>query len=245
MSCNKNNKTSGDFFPWAGIVSHHNLAREYIDKWFFYLSKTRYPKRFFIISPDHYKLSLQHYSLTEGFWKTSFGVVESDVYIVREMKDQLNIDLDDRVFGIEHGVYTIIPYIKKYFPDSKVVVIVTSGDSEVNTLTAGYLADVLENYFDDEGKIENFLIISSDFSHNGNLIETNINDELSKKYLLNSADVSWNTVICDNRAGIFVLDRLGKKKMKSRIIFHTNSMEISGYDQDITSYFFTFFGDIK
>ena len=237
MSCNK------DFYPWAGTVSHHSLAHEYIEAWFSNLSRMRNPKRFFIISPDHYRLSLEQYSLTAGSWNSGFGAVESDVSKVMEIVEQLGVELDERVFEMEHGVYVLMPYIKKYFPQSKVVAVIISGEPEVNILTAGRLADILEKEFDKEGKLENFLIISSDFSHNGNKKETRINDELSKKYLMNTSGVSWNTVRCDNVSGIYILDRLGKKNMESRMLFHTDSRKISGHDQDITSYFFTFFGD--
>jgi len=229
--------------PWAGIVSHHTLAHEYIDAWFFNLSQARSPKRFFIISPDHYNLSLDHYSLTTGSWDSGFGIVESDIEKVLEMTRLLEVVPGEKAFEIEHGISALIPYIKKYFPQSKVVAVVISGGSGVNTLIAGRLAGVLEKEFDKQGKKENFLLISSDFSHNGSLEETAINDLKSEQYLRNSKNVSWNTVICDNRYGIYILDRLGKKSMESRILSHTNSFEISGADKDITSYFFVYFSD--
>ncbi|MCL2264831.1 MAG: AmmeMemoRadiSam system protein B [Treponema sp.] len=232
-----------DFYPWAGTVSHHILAHEYIDAWFFCLSRMRNPQRFYLISPDHYRLSLERYSLTTGAWDSGFGLAESDINKVMEITESLNVDLDESVFEIEHGISALMPYIKKYFPDAKIAAVVVSGDSRVNTYIAGFLAEVLEKEFDTGGKKENFLIISSDFSHNGNPDETFVNDSISERYLKNPAEESWNIVRCDNRAGIYILDRLGKKSMESRILYHTDSHKISGYGNDITSYFFTFFAD--
>jgi len=235
-----------DFVPWAGIVSHHILAHEYIDAWFSRLAKMRTPKRFYILCPDHYKLSLEHYSLTEGSWDSGFGLVETDKNKVKSFIELLKVNTDDRVFEIEHGISVLMPYIKKHFPAACVVAVVISGESEVNTLIARQLADVLEKEFDKEGKQDNFLIISSDFSHKGSSEETGINDLKSEKYLRNSAETSWNSVNCDNKNGIYILDRLGKKNMESEILYHTNSLEISGKgEDDITSYFFVYFSDRK
>jgi len=234
-----------DFLPWAGIVSHHILAHDYIDAWFYQLSKMRNPKRFFIINPDHFSLSLEHYSLTTGAWDSGFGLVETDKKKVKELTELLQVDLDERVFEMDHGVSALMPYIKKHFPDTKVVPIIVNGDPIVNTYIIGRLADLLEKEFTKEGKTDNFLIISSDFSHRGDIEETKINDFYSQQYLIDTANVPWNIVWCDNKSGICILDRLGKKNMASRILSYTNSFEISGVDEDITSYFFVYFGDAE
>jgi len=233
-----------EFFPWAGIVSHHILAHDYIDAWFSCLSLMRNVKRFFIISPDHYGTAHRVFSLTGGSWDSGFGFVESDRKKVMEMAESLDTELDPNVFISEHGISALMPYIKKYFPQAEVAAIVVSAESGVNTRTAGRLADLLENEFDEEKKKENFLIISSDFSHKRGIEETALNDYQSMLYLENTDSAFRNLVICDNRSGIYILDRLGKNNIKSFILYHTNSWEISnnGMD-DITSYFFVLFSD--
>ena len=245
------NNVPRDFLPWAGIVSHHILAHDYIDAWFFHLSQMRDIKRFFIISPDHYGVSLQPFSLTIGSWDSrisgnasgSIGFVESDRDKVNEIAGLLEVSLDPNVFFMEHGISALMPYIKKYFPEAKVIAIAVSAESEVNTRTGGMLTDVLEKEFDIKGKLENFLLISSDFSHKGGVEETALNDYKSMQYLKNINNAFWNMVICDNRMGIYVLDRMGKKNSESVILYHTSSYDISGYDEDITSYFFVYFAD--
>ncbi|MCL2808691.1 MAG: AmmeMemoRadiSam system protein B [Treponema sp.] len=232
------------FFPWAGTVSHHILAHDYIDVWFFHLSQIRDIKNFFILSPDHYNISLEPYSLTIGSWESGFGFVESDRDKVRQIIELLDVDLDPAVFTVEHGISALMPYIKKYFPQAKVIAIIHGGESAVNTLLTNRLADILENEFDENGKKENFLLISADFSHGGNPQTIYLNDINSARYLKGDSNAGWNIVICDNRAGIYILDRLGKNNLKSNILYHTNSWEISGHgENDITSYFFTFFAD--
>jgi len=238
-----NNLTQG-FFPWAGICSHHILAHDYIDAWFFNLSQMRDIQRFYILSPDHFGISLQPYSLTTGSWDSGFGFVESDRQKVLELIRLIDIELDPNVFMIEHGISSLMPYIKKYFPLAKVTAIIHGRESAVNTFITSRLADVLEKEFIENKKNENFLLISADFSHGSNPDETYMNDNNSIRYLKGDSNAGWNTVVCDNRAGIYILDSLGKNNLISNILYHTNSWEISGQgEDDITSYFFVYFAD--
>jgi AmmeMemoRadiSam system protein B len=232
------------FFPWAGIASHHLLAHEYLDSWFSRLAEMRKPRCFYILSPAHYGVSLEPYSLTIGSWESGFGKVESDRAKVYALVELLEVGLDPRAFEVEHGVSTLMPYIKKYFPDAKVVAIAHEGEAPVNVPASRRLADALENEFDEKGKQENFLLISTDFSHHGNIEETARRDNSSRQYLENPNDISWNMAVCDNRPAVYVFDRLGKNNLESYILYHTNSWEISNQgEDDITSYFFVFFAD--
>jgi AmmeMemoRadiSam system protein B len=233
------------FFPWTGIASHHLLAHEYLDAWFSRLAEMRKPRRFYILSPDHYGISTEPYALTTGSWESGFGAVESDKNKVKELAKLLEVDLDTRVFRYEHGVSTLMPYIKKYFPDAKVVVIAYESEGPVNIPVSRRLAQALESDFDKKGKEENFLLISADFSHHADLEETSRRDNFSEQYLKNTGDFRY-MVFCDNRPGMYVIDRLGKNNLASFILCHTNSWEISNqWEDDVTSYFFVYFADKK
>ena len=204
----------------------------------------RKPQCFYILSPAHYGLSLEPYSLTIGSWETGFGQVESDRAKVYALAELLEVELDPRAFQVEHGVSTLMPYIKKYFPEAKVAAIAYEGEPPVNIPLSRRLADALESAFDEKGKQENFLLISTDFSHHGNPEETARRDNYSQRYLKNSNELSWNMAGCDNRPAMYVLDRLGRNNLVSYILYHTNSWEISNqWDDDITSYFFVYFFD--
>jgi MEMO1 family protein len=232
------------FFPWAGTVSHHLLTHDYIDSWFSHLAEMRQVRCFFILCPSHWGLSTEPYSLTNGSWVSGFGRVDSDINSVRKLAKSLKVDLDPGVFDIEHGASTLMPYIKKYFPEALVVAIAYEGDAPVNVPKGVRLADALEGFFDKKGKRENFLLISTDFSHRGDLELTEKRDSNSLRFLKKQGAASWSMVGCDNTPGIFVLDRLGKNNTESFILYHTNSWEISNeWEHDVTSYFFTYFGD--
>ena len=235
-----------DAFPWAGIASHHVLAHSYLDAWFAQLAKMRQIKTFYIVSPSHYGISVETYSLTDRAWDAGSGLVESDTAKVHSLAEKLKVELEPGIFRIEHGVSTFMPYINKYFPNANVVAIALEGEPPVNIPAARALAEALESRFDRKGKKDNFLLISSDFSHHHGIIETAKRDALSEAYFRNPANRSWNQVGCDNRPGIYSLHYLGKNNPRASIMYHTNSWEISGQDgDDITSYFFVYFLDGK
>ena len=240
------------FFPWAGIVSHHLLAHDYLDAWFSLLAEMRQVRCFYILSPSHFGISLETYSLTVGSWESglnrssSLGLVESDKNKVYKLAEFLGVNLDERVFRFEHGISTLMPYIKKYFPDAVVAAIAYEGEPPVSIPISRCLADALEVEFDEKGRQENFLLISTDFSHLGRLEETIARDAVSQRYLDNPNETSWSFAYCDNSPGIYILDRLGKNNLESYILYHTNSWEIAHQgEDDITSYFFVYFADKK
>jgi len=228
--------------PWGGTVSHHLLADRQIDRWFAELAARRAVSRFYILCPSHWGLSTQTYSITDGSWRVKGGLVESDGPRARSLAKNLGVDLEPRVFDPEHGIATLIPYIAKYFPKAKIIAIAYRGEPPVNQPMAERLYECLSPAFKDKGRKKNFLLISTDFSHHGNLESTQEHDRRSEEFFRAPSVSSWIAVGCDNRPGIYVLSKFVKPSDKATILFHCNSLELSGFgDDDITSYFFSYF----
>ena len=231
-------------FVWGGTVSHHLLADKQINSWFYELSKRRKVENFFIICPSHYGLSSQDWSLDNCRWQTKNGIIYTNDKIEKAIAQALGVSYDSQVFPQEHGVNVLIPYIARYFQKAKVCVIALEGEPPLNQKKAQELADVLIPYFSDKKKAENFLLISTDFAHHGNYEGTVFKDNRSREFFNNPTDSTWVFCGCDNRPGIYVLSRLLSKDSKTSVLYHTNSFELSGFDEDdITSYFFSLFYD--
>lgn len=229
---------------WAGTVSHHLLAGETIDNWFKVIAAHRKVETFFIICPSHYGLSTQEWSLDDCRWETSGGIVYSNSKVEKEIAEKLGVRYDPQVFPIEHGVNVLVPFISKYFPNAKICVIALFGEPPLNQKNAQKLADVLSPYFTEEGKKKNFLLISTDFAHHGDLEGTEFKDTRSREFFKNPSDSTWVFCGCDNRPGIYMLSRFLTPNTKNAVLYHTNSFELSGQDgDDITSYFFSLFYD--
>ncbi len=236
-------RKDGGFFPWTGTVSHHFLTDPLIDSWFKEIRDRRDVKHFFILSPSHFGLSTKEYSLADGRWECKN---KSYVYTNGEYSDRicaaLGVDYDNQVFYDEHGVSTLIPYIRRYFPGADVVAIAIQGEPPMNMDYCERLYQAVAPYFDERGKAENFLVISSDFSHHGTPEQTAFKDGISQTFFDAPTKENFIAAVCDNRPSIYVMASLLAKDAQAYVLYHTNSFEICGMDgDDITSYFFSLF----
>ncbi len=232
--------------PWAGTVSHHLLANSQIEHWFSELANRRKVETFYILSPSHWGLSSQDWSLTDGAWKVAGGLVYSNTAEVRRIARDLEVPLEPGVFEPEHGISTLIPYIARYFPSARVVAMAYHGEPPLNQGLAERLTAALAPAFDSAGRQKNFLLISADFAHHGSPEGTALKDERTRLFFAKPGRETWIFAGCDNRPGIYALSRLLTADSRCAVLFHTDSFKISGMDShDITSYFFTFFWDEK
>ena len=228
--------------PWGGTVSHHLLTDVLIDDWFTELAEARKIKTFYILSPSHWGLSLYDFSLTNGSWQTKDGLVHSEKDKTEHLSRLFDVHFDDKVFVYEHGVSTLIPYIKKYFPDAKVVAIAYYGEPPVNMNLATKLYETVTKVFSIKDK-ESFLLISSDFSHKSDMEKTAEKDAKSRYFLTSLKPSAWTLGICDNRPAMYLLSKLFTEKTQCTIQRNTNAYKLSDETdpEDITSYFFTYF----
>lgn len=230
-------------FPWAGTVSHHLLAAKQIDDWFRNIAQRRKVKNFFVICPSHFGLSTQEWSVSDDTWNCGENnYVYSNLKITDRICKTLEVDYDRQVFKGEHGVSVLVPYIQRYFPKAKIVAIALYGEPPLNQANAQKLTDAIAPWFDAKGKNDNFLLISTDFSHHGNIESTTFKDARTMSFFNKPDNSTWIYCGCDNRPGMYTLAHFLTDKTKSSILYHTNSYELSKMDEDdITSYFFSFF----
>lgn len=159
------------------------------------------------------------------------------------LAENLGAEVDPEVFVIEHGVETLMPFIARYFPGAQVVAICYKGEPPVNTLVIEALWKELEGYFRKEDGGENFLLISSDFAHHGDLEGTIFKDNRTRRFMAEPGSANWIFGGCDNRPGIYLLGKIadGMDNPVMSVLYHSNSFYLSDKDaDDITSYFFTF-----
>lgn len=228
--------------PWAGTVSHHLLADAQIDRWFSELAARRRVEVFYVLSPSHWGLSTQVYSLTDGSWRVPGGLVQSDRGRARALAARLGVELEPRVFDPEHGVSTLAPYIARHFPGARIVAIAYRGSPPLDQPMAERLARALAPAFSGEGRGGNFLLVSTDFSHHGDPRQTAARDARSRAFFDAPSLSTWILAGCDNRPGIYVLARLLGSKPRASVLYHCDSFALSGRGrEDITSYFFSYF----
>lgn len=149
---------------------------------------------------------------------------------------------DHDAFYYEHGIGTLTPYIKKYFPDSTIVPILQR-EKPLQLERLEELGDVITKLIQKDTR-RYFLLISTDFSHHFDLPRTLDNDKRSDYFLRNPYKENIIYAANDNIGGLYslatLIENIGWEK--TSILYNTNSLEISGEGaDDITSYFFSFF----
>lgn len=155
----------------AVVVPHHLVASKSIALGIKSLASST-PKIVIVISPDHYAHCLKLLCTTKGSYKTFFGDVNIDENAVNDL-EKSDLVSSSELFKEEHGVYTIVPYIKHYLPEAKIVPIAISQKTRGSEESRAEVLKLLEPLL---SRKDVALVISSDFSHYLPLAETKRKD---------------------------------------------------------------------
>lgn len=142
----------------AVVVPHHLLASEYIAG-MLARAKGRGIETVFIIGPNHFNVGTNIFSSAYAQWETALGFVQTNNQFVNKFLSDFDLKPNSQVFPKEHSVGAIVPFIKEYIPDAKIVPIVIS--SYATHSNAEELSQWLSSAITDKSLI----IVSTDFSH--------------------------------------------------------------------------------
>jgi hypothetical protein len=162
----------------AGIVTHHFLASGLMVRFFNTLRADSNPETIILIGPNHFHHSLANISFSSLPWKTPFGVVDTDRSRVRQLMAATGLPEDPEAFTGEHSVGVLVPFLKYYFPRSRIVpllVDVNAQGSRLKELRAA-LAGMLAN-----PKL--LVLLSMDFSHDSVAAIADSRDERSQQVI--------------------------------------------------------------
>ncbi len=138
-------------------VPHHLLAADLIANTFKFASKTN-PKQILLISPDHFNLGRTDVSISQTNFSTCFGQIETNTEAVKQLQSLSFISVQD-FFYREHGLGAELPFIKYYFPNTKIIAITFKESTPKNELeqTVEALKKTLSK--------DTLIVQSTDFSH--------------------------------------------------------------------------------
>ena len=115
----------------GGIVPHHLLAGSMIADFFSTVSKSN-PDVVIIIGPNHSGEGVNMVHTAPQDWNTPFGVLEADEEIIdRLLESNVAVENFDLMEN-EHSVSSLVPYVKYFFPDSKIVPLLLTGTDKIN-----------------------------------------------------------------------------------------------------------------
>lgn len=141
----------------SGVVPHHLLAGRLIGDFFAALSRQK-PKRIVLIGPNHYNRGAPIIT-GRWSWDTPCGRVEADQKAVDLLMSTGIAVCDDAVLSREHSVGNLMPFVKYYLPEARVVPVVLHhnvGREEVERMLKT-LAPVQDS--------RTVVVASVDFSH--------------------------------------------------------------------------------
>ena len=238
----KTNSFPGDIIPLAGICSHHIMVWPLIDAYFTELKRHNSSiSTFIILSPNHFYQGTSGISISKLPWSDGVHQTGCDQKMIGYLLKKLNLKEDPTALYMEHGIGALVPFICKYYPDSRIVPVVINKIT-VKVSDIRKLADRISEWMKKHPGV--FVLLSTDFSHHESQEKARERDQLSEKILW-AGDINYcGNIWCDNSAGIRCLFYIRKSIPLSNIHFfcHTDSDTwISRHTDDDTSYFFSFF----
>ncbi len=210
--------------PHAGYIYSGftaNFAYRFLQK-----SKT---KRIIVIGPSHHHyfkgISGSYYEKYE----TPCGELEIDSPYLFALAKEFDIGFEPKAHEKEHSTEVQMPFIKHYFPQSKIIELIY-GDTKVKNL-APLIKALLENR-------DNVVVISSDLSHFHNLEEAKILDKNCLKAVskLDLNEISNGCEAC-GLIGIQAMILTAKQlKLSSKLLDYRTSANASNDSSSVVGY---------
>lgn len=151
-----NSAPPSDFIR-GGVVPHHLLAG-YMIADFFHILSLQDINRVIILGPNHYnkgpRIATSRYS-----WETAFGILEVDGEFVGKLIQRGIAQTSEEFMPEEHSIAGLIPYIKFYLPEVKIVPLIFHSD--ITEGEARNLGEFLGKNLNEKDVI----VASVDFSH--------------------------------------------------------------------------------
>lgn len=214
--------------PYANLVTgitvpHHLLATDLIVKGFDYASNNKYDL-VLLLSPDHFDLGDSDVSTTTRDFSTVFGNIQTNTEAVKSI-EKLSFVHEQSFFYREHGIGAELPFIKYYFPDSKILILTLKETTPKKE--SGQIVDELKKIL-----TPNSLVVqSTDFSHYLMPENAEIRDQQTIKALEENNPDQLFTLNqpsnLDSIAAQYIQSRLQKEFFGSnfKLLDHKNSQD--------------------
>ncbi|CAN7619677.1 AmmeMemoRadiSam system protein B [Mesorhizobium sp. LjNodule214] len=139
-------------------VPHHLLMADLVALGFRAASGFRY-KRIVILSPDHFHKTHKLFATTTRGFDTVLGSVAIDTEAAQRLEANGDMVEESCLFAKEHGVMAMLPFLRHYFPEAKIVPVAMSVKARRSDWDR--LAEALKTVVGDD----TLIVESTDFSH--------------------------------------------------------------------------------
>ena len=231
----------------SGVVPHHLLAKDIMEDFFSYISSQEKPKTIVILSPDHFQSGIlmesnSFITIALNSDNKNFKNLIVDTSLLEKLAKENKITSNNSAVIAEHGVTALLPYIKKYFPETNILPILIPAD-----ITKEQVEQLVKTI--DENTLLNTLVVASvDFSHYLPSQAADFHDAKSIRVLLNFEEENFENIEVDCWQALYAARLFAKLRQKEvpRIIAHKNSVDFLNLElEETTSYFSVVFGEKK
>jgi AmmeMemoRadiSam system protein B len=200
------------------------------------------PDTIIVIGPNHKLIGANEIHTSTADWGTAFGTLKADRGVAGEIIEKMKASENNTLMEDEHSVSGLVPYIKYYLPDTKIVPILLHGSYTMKQ--SKELGELLAEIVSE--KPDTIILASTDFSHYLDVIEADKKDKITL-----AAINSWNIdelsrMSNDNLDSVpsvttllNAMDTIGAKGIE--VTGHSNSSRIAGSGYDYTTSYFTMF----
>ncbi len=227
------NKSIGGSIPSVVILPHHLLASTIIAEGISMLARQS-PKTIIILSPNHANTGQCDIVTSRNSWETPFGQMDVDLDIQKIFLDSKIICTDDTAMQVEHGVAGLLPFIKYYLPNTKVVPLALKKEIDPNSfkIFTQKLIEVSKN---------STILASIDFSHGLSQKESLKRDSQTKSLIANlnySELEKLSSEYIDSPISLIsALSVINSYGSKPEFLVHSDSSAFNRDTKDVTSYF--------
>ncbi len=228
--------------PFGVIIPHHLIAAVNIAKFYGGLKEVINPSVIVIIGPNHFEKSPDFEDIKTCqtcLYETTKGSVEIDEDLSEKIVDDGVAFLSEDYFLNEHAIFSHTPFIKNYFPDAKILPILTNWQIPIDK------AQELGDWLNENLPADSLVIASVDFSH---YVPDGVADFHDKSSFTTITNFDYQNVYdleLDSPSSIYTLLYLMEKRgyMKSEMLAHTNLTDfLTEYEEETTSHlYFAFY----
>jgi AmmeMemoRadiSam system protein B len=213
----------------SAVVNHHLLAPDLIAGTLARVG-TGEPITVILVSPNHFARGNGQITTSRLDWSTPFGLLPIDQEAVDFLAQGGLAEVDEYPFAEEHGIYNVVPFIKKFFPKAKIVPLILkdSLQNEKIDLLAKSLAEIPNA----------FVVFSIDFSHYQTKEVADMHDSAAVKVIEARDYDNIKNLDVDSKRAIRLMLKYAELKSTPdfRVLYHSNSANYTGNKKETTSY---------
>jgi len=224
----------------SGVVPHHLLAKEIMVGFFSFIAREeQLPDTIILLSPDHFHSAAleRGNSFISVNWESDdveLGDVAVDRELLTKIATKIRIRPNQGAVLSEFGLMNLLPLIKEYLPEVKIVPILIPADISREEVAQ------LVNTINQVASLQTIMIASVDFSHYLPFRATSFHDVKSIRVLLNGEEEHFENIEVDSWQSLYAVRLFARlrKKEKPVVIAHKNSVDfLSLSPNETTSYF--------